>query len=101
MTSNGFLLISNRREIKISAVSSARETDAKRRDFFVFHIFIYSYKSKTKRAMHHYEANPSRWPDKLSSHTIRVLMAFSSQGESQSAGSSAVNCTLCPDFDSP
>jgi len=33
MTSNGFLLISNRREIKISVVSSARETGAKRCDF--------------------------------------------------------------------
>jgi len=33
MTCNGFLLISNRREIKISVVSSARETGAKRRDF--------------------------------------------------------------------
>ena len=35
MTSNGFLLISNRREIKISVVSLTRETGAKRCDFFL------------------------------------------------------------------
>ena len=36
MTSNGFLLISNRREIKISVVSLTRESGAKRRDFSWF-----------------------------------------------------------------
>ena len=43
MTCNGFLVISNRREIKISVVSSTRESGAKRRDFSwfcIFYIFI-------------------------------------------------------------
>ena len=41
MTSNGFMLISKRCEIKISAVSSARESGAKRRDFY-WYIIIYN-----------------------------------------------------------
>jgi len=41
MTSNGFLLSSKRCEIKISAVSSARESGAKRRDFS-WYIIVYN-----------------------------------------------------------
>ena len=40
MTSNGFLVISNHCEIKISVVSSARESGAKRRDFSCV-LFLY------------------------------------------------------------
>ena len=40
MTSNGFLVISNHCEIKISVVSSVRESGAKRRDFS-WVLFVY------------------------------------------------------------
>jgi len=43
MTSNGFLLNSNRCEIKISVVSSAWKPDAKRR---VFIVSYWSYRSQ-------------------------------------------------------
>ena len=46
MTNNGFLLVSKRREIKISVVSSVRETDTKRRDFSIY-IIVQCYKNET------------------------------------------------------
>jgi len=49
MTSNGFLVIPKRRKIKISVVSSARETGAKRRDFFFVYICLPYYKNEMIR----------------------------------------------------
>jgi len=49
MTSNGFLLNSNRRKIKISVVSSARETDTKRRVFFFFYNRLKHFKNEVIR----------------------------------------------------
>ena len=48
ITRNGFLLISNRREIKISVVSSARKSGAKRRDFSLL-IIVYNIINETFR----------------------------------------------------
>ena len=50
MTSNGFLLSSKRRKIKISVVSSARESGAKRRDSS-WYIIVYNIMNEAFRML--------------------------------------------------